>query len=594
MIDLKKIKLIIWDLDDTLWTGTLSEGGYQLPEEHCQLIKDLTDAGIVNSICSKNEYTPTKEELVRLGLWEYFVFASINWDNKGMRIKHLIDNMALRPINVLFVDDNTFNLQDAKHFLPELQIATPDIIPVIIEQLQSIEKKDTTHKRLNQYKILEKKTTIAETYDSNEAFLFSSNIRVTIHTDCLEVIERLHELLMRSNQLNYTKKRIPLAELKKIVSNPGYQCGYVTVTDKYGDYGIVGFYANKCGRLEHFLFSCRTMGQMIEQYVYAQLGFPKLEVVGEVRTQLNNTDCPAWINQSDTKLEEVRELENKGIKNCKILVKGPCDLSNSLSYIHSSSNIVSELTYIDNRGMVIDTYNHIVHIRGLYKYSDTDNKMLLEDCPYIDPAMLNGTFFTGEYDLIFMSSLLESSYNVYRRKGSNLRVVMNSYNNYMESDPAFLAKYECEGYITPELYIQYLREFLMWLPKKTVLCVILGATYGASNEAYRHMKLNNVVKELAALEPRIKYIDVDEFAKDESDFIDGLNHYKTRVYFEIAQAMLRIAREKTGAKISSYSVLKVWTDQVLKKMRDIIKKHISQESVWFNAMHRIYRIMVNK
>jgi hypothetical protein len=186
------------------------------------------------------------------------------------------------------------------------------------------------------------------------------------------------------------------------------------------------------------------MGQMIEQYVYAQLGFPKLEVVGEVRTQLNNTDCPAWINQSDTKLDEVRELENKGIKNCKILVKGPCDLSNSLSYIHSSSNIVSELTYIDNRGMVIDTYNHIVHIRGLYKYSDTDNKMLLEDCPYIDPAMLNGTFFTGEYDLIFMSSLLESSYNVYRRKGSNLRVVMNSYNNYMESDPAFLAKYECE------------------------------------------------------------------------------------------------------------------------------------------------------
>jgi hypothetical protein len=58
--------------------------------------------------------------------------------------------------------------------------------------------------------------------------------------------------------------------------------------------------------------------------------------------------------------------------------------------------------------------------------------------------------------------------------------------------------------------------------------------------------------------------------------------------------MLRIAREKTGAKISSYSVLKVWTDQVLKKMRDVLKKHISQESVWFKAMQRIYRIMVNK
>lgn len=164
MTDLNKIKLIIWDLDDTLWRGTLSEGGAQLPVEHSQLIANLTDAGIINSICSKNDLEPTKVELQRLGIWDYFVFPSINWENKGIRIKHLIDNMALRPVNVLFVDDNTFNLQDAKHCLPDLQIATPDIIPAIIEQLQSIEKKDRTHKRLNQYKILEKKATIAETY----------------------------------------------------------------------------------------------------------------------------------------------------------------------------------------------------------------------------------------------------------------------------------------------------------------------------------------------------------------------------------------------------------------------------------------------
>ena len=225
MIDLKKIKLIIWDLDDTLWTGTLSEGGCKLPRVHAQLIKDLTGAGIVNSICSKNDYEPTKEELIHLGLWEYFVFASINWDNKGMRIKHLVDNMALRPINVLFIDDNTFNLQEAKHHLPDLQIATPEIIPEIIDQLKSIDKKDSTHKRLRQYKILEEKAIVSETYDSNEAFLYSSNIRINMHTDCISEIERLHELLMRSNQLNYTKKRISLEELKAIVSDKDYDCG---------------------------------------------------------------------------------------------------------------------------------------------------------------------------------------------------------------------------------------------------------------------------------------------------------------------------------------------------------------------------------
>ena len=437
MTDIKTIKLIIWDLDDTFWKGTLSEGGATAIAENIQLVHDTTDAGIINSICSKNEPEPTIAHLKGIGIWEYFVFASINWDNKGARLVHMIDSMALRPQNVLFIDDNVHNLQEAKHFLPEIQIAEPEVIPDLIAQVASLPKKDSAHKRLKQYKVLEEKAEAAKSFDSNEAFLYSSNIRVEMHTDCENQIERLHDLILRSNQLNFTKKRISEEELRALINDKDYQCGYVSVTDNYGDYGIVGFYAVHRGEAEHFVFSCRTMGQMIEQWVYAQLGFPKLEVVGEVRTQLNKTDCPRWINQEEWSgrvSEKVSEL-----RNSRILVKGPCDLSNSLSYIHASDNIVSEFTYVDDRGMVIDTYNHSVHIRGLHEYSDADNKMLLTDCPYIDPAMLHGTFFTGNYDVIFLSSLLESSYNIYRRKGTKVCVVMNSYNKYLESDQTFSA-----------------------------------------------------------------------------------------------------------------------------------------------------------
>ena len=210
VIGMKNIKLIIWDLDDTLWAGTLSEDGVILPDAHRQLIKDLTDAGIINSICSKNEYEHTVCELKKLGIWEYFVFASINWESKGLRLKNMIDKMALRPINVLFIDDNMFNLQEAKHYLPDIQIATPDIIPTIIEKVSFLTKKDTSHKRLMQYKVLEEKAIAAEAFDSNESFLFSSNISVTIHFDCISIKERLHELILRSNQLNFTKKRVSL------------------------------------------------------------------------------------------------------------------------------------------------------------------------------------------------------------------------------------------------------------------------------------------------------------------------------------------------------------------------------------------------
>lgn len=593
MIDIKTIKLIVWDLDDTFWKGTLSEGGAKAIAENIQLVRDATDAGIINSICSKNELEPTIVHLKELGIWEHFVFASINWDNKGARLAHMIDSMALRPQNVLFLDDNVHNLQEAKHHLPLLQIAEPDVISELIAQVAKLPKKDTAHKRLKQYKVLEEKAEAAKTFDSNEAFLYSSNIRVEMHNDCENHIDRLHDLILRSNQLNFTKKRISEEELRALIADKEYQCGYVSVTDNYGDYGIVGFYAIRNAEAEHFVFSCRTMGQMIEQWVYARLGFPSLTVVGEVRTQLNKTYCPGWINQDITS-EGVKKNRVNDVGTCKILVKGPCDLSNSLSYIHSSGNIVSEFTYVDDRGMVIDTYNHSVHIRGLHEYSDADNQMLLADCPFIDPAMLHGTFFTGNYDVIFLSSLLESSYCVYRRKGTDVRVVMNSYNNYLESDEAFLSKYEFIGITRPDEYSRFLQDCLLWLPPKTIICVILGATFGNSEEAKRHKLLNDVVKKLAQTNARVRYIDVDEFVKNESDFTDGLNHYQTRVYFEIGQAMIRVVREVTGTQLAGYSALKVSRDKVLMKMKNRIKKHLDSNSRLFKILQRMYRKMTNK
>lgn len=594
MIELSKIKLIVWDLDDTLWTGTLSEGGYQLPEEHCRLIRELTDAGIVNSICSKNEYEPTKKELARIGLWEYFVFASINWDNKGTRIKHIIDNMALRPVNVLFIDDNTFNLQEAKHCTPDLQIATPDIIPEIIEQLQSIEKKDIIHKRLNQYKVLEEKAIASEAYDSNEAFLYSSNIRVTIHTDCLAVVERLHELLMRSNQLNYTKKRISLDELTLLITSKEYDCGYVTVTDNYGDYGIVGFYAKKGEGLEHFLFSCRTMGQMVEQYVYAQLGFPKLDVVGEVRTQLNATDCPAWINQNKT-ITTSNDVKKE--LACKILLKGPCDLSNTQSYIRTKENIVTEFTYVkEDTGQVIDAYNHSVHIRGLYEYTKNQNDELLMDCSFVDPNMLSGSFFTGDYDFIFLSSLIESAIPIYRKKNSSLFVAYNDY--YQKASSNFYQKYEYVGFTTPEQYRQFLLDCLIWLPKKTTLCIILGSTlsFPGGNEglAQRQKKINDVVIEVSKTQSRLCYIDVNQFVTSKYDITDSINHYQTRVYYEIAQAIIRIIEMKNGEKIKSFGRHIILYDKIIKKIRKLIKNILKPDYKMYAFFKKIYLMYSRK
>ena len=46
MYQFDKLKLVIWDLDETFWKGTFSEGDVTIPNKNRELIKDLTDMSI--------------------------------------------------------------------------------------------------------------------------------------------------------------------------------------------------------------------------------------------------------------------------------------------------------------------------------------------------------------------------------------------------------------------------------------------------------------------------------------------------------------------------------------------------------------------
>ena len=87
-MELSRIKLIIWDLDETLWKGTLSEENVELNSPFIDFINDTIDAGIMHSICSKNDYHKAKEKMQELGIWDFFVFPSIDWSPKGQRVMY--------------------------------------------------------------------------------------------------------------------------------------------------------------------------------------------------------------------------------------------------------------------------------------------------------------------------------------------------------------------------------------------------------------------------------------------------------------------------------------------------------------------------
>src|SRR5262249_57735 len=125
MID-NKVKLVVWDLDETFWRGTLTEEGIDPVQRNIDIVAELPSRGLLNSTCSKNGVEQTKAKLVELGVWDWFVFPSISFNPKGKAVAEMIEGAALRAENVLFIDDNKLNLEEVKFFNPGIMTAHPD------------------------------------------------------------------------------------------------------------------------------------------------------------------------------------------------------------------------------------------------------------------------------------------------------------------------------------------------------------------------------------------------------------------------------------------------------------------------------------
>ena len=305
------VRLVIWDLDETLWRGTLSEGGISeyISENH-DIVVELARRGILSSICSKNDHNAVERVLKQRGLWDYFVFPSIDWTPKGSRVQYIIDAAQLRPSTCLFIDDNPNNLAEAKAIVPDLQIASEQFIPSILDDYRFRGKRDPGLLRLSQYKLLERRhkvANIAIAEGRNEEFLRSCRIKVIFEYDIEPHIERAVELINRTNQLNFTKLRLPEENAAEILraelASDDVSAALVRVVDIYGDYGYTGFYSirnvDNSPLLRHFCFSCRTIGMGVEKFVYKNLGSPKLTYVGEVLSDPINDPPVDWITVSE-------------------------------------------------------------------------------------------------------------------------------------------------------------------------------------------------------------------------------------------------------------------------------------------------------
>ena len=119
----KEIKCVVWDLDETIWDGTLLESpSVALKPRVKEIIQTLDSRGILHSISSRNSHEVAMRKLDELGLGGYFLHPQITWNAKSASLARISQKLNIAFDALLFIDDQPFERDEVRHHHPD----TPD------------------------------------------------------------------------------------------------------------------------------------------------------------------------------------------------------------------------------------------------------------------------------------------------------------------------------------------------------------------------------------------------------------------------------------------------------------------------------------
>lgn len=277
----KKIKCVVWDLDNTLWDGVLIEGTAgavpKLREGIRSTLEELDRRGILLSVASKNSEEDARKALEALGIWDLFLAPQIHWQPKSGSIAQIAQKLNLGLDSFAFVDDQPFERD-------EVAAALPAVTLIPVEEFSSMLKRpefsgdnsqDGASRRLMYRTEIKRQEAMVTSTLGYDAFLATCGIRVKIERPGDDLVPRIQDIVQRTNQLNIATQRYDLEETRALIHSPDCQCYIVSCADNYGDYGYVGFitlaFADDGILIRDCMFSCRIQGKRIDEAVLAHI-----------------------------------------------------------------------------------------------------------------------------------------------------------------------------------------------------------------------------------------------------------------------------------------------------------------------------------
>jgi FkbH-like protein len=285
-------KLIVLDLDDTLWGGVIGETGWEgirlgghdpIGEAYVafqEALKALSNRGVQIAVVSKNDEPVAVEAFDRhpemrlrradLAGWR------INWGDKARNIAELVADLNLGLDAVVFIDDNKVERGRIREALPAILVPDwPDDPCLFAARLTALGCFDTAavseedRARGRMYADERERRTAQAQVGSMEEWLRDLGIEVRVDPLQRADVARATQLFNKTNQLNMATRRLSEQELVDWASAPNRRLWTVRVKDRFGELGLTGLISveidGRAARVVDFILSCRAMGRKVEE-----------------------------------------------------------------------------------------------------------------------------------------------------------------------------------------------------------------------------------------------------------------------------------------------------------------------------------------
>jgi len=290
-------KVLLVDLDNTLWGGIIGEDGMagikvgaEYPGAAYQALQrallDLSRKGILLAICSKNNLDDAMEALEKhpgmLVRAKHFAALRINWTDKAQNLREIAQELNVGIDALAFLDDNPFEREQVRAALPEITVIDLPKNPleyasavrncVAFERL-TLSAED--QQRTEMYAAQKQRGGAEQSFQSKEDFFRFLEQEAELEPVSDLTLARVAQLTQKTNQFNLTTRRYTEPQIVEMARKPDWHIFSIRVRDRFGDHGLVGVAiahdeGEQC-EVDTFLLSCRVIGRTVETALLAHL-----------------------------------------------------------------------------------------------------------------------------------------------------------------------------------------------------------------------------------------------------------------------------------------------------------------------------------